>query len=452
MIKTIFAIMLLLLFLPIAWGQASRFPDNSAVGTKGNGAVTDTTPLLPSSPFRVIEDTGNGGAASPTVPLTETLINFTSWQAEIRKVDGHWELWAGAVKIKELGNREADAREVLRLIRVLNLNQLGTVGKPLPVMEYWLSDGRAPQKMGRLNSIPIDPESLQVANCQGQWCLVDEGRPWFTFGAEVGEARRALQIIQKYQFTDILYVGVGNPVMIVFLAGSDKRPNGPSAPLKGGGEGVKRRGGEGIRRSKIEDRGSGIENSSPTQSSSLVPRSPPQEGPAQWFQPPQLHVNTTLAEPVTGNAMVHFDWRQAAVRRHNFDWQVIADGQVLAQFGSRELEARQALRAVQTLQLTDRCQVGEAAPALTFFLSNGEPAHGLFFGAKNELCHPGELSLKRVGLRWMIWEFDRPLLALGKNQEEAQQVLQILQHYKVDHICQIGTSDPLPVTIFVRTR
>ena len=417
MSKTIFAVLPFLFLLPFARGQSP--PDQNPSG------------------------------------VSENLINFTSWQAEIRKVDGHWELWAGPVKIKELGNREADAREVLRLIRVLNLNQLGTVGKPLPVMEYWLTDGRTPQKMGRLNSVPIDPDALQVANCQGQWCLVDEGRPWFTFGAEVGEARRALQIIRKYDFTDIMYVGVGNPVMIVFLAGSDKRPKGQLSTLKRGEEAEKGRGGEGIGR-KIEDRGSSIENLSPTPSSILVPRSSslssPQGGPAQWFQPPQLHVNTTLAEPVTGNAMVHFDWRHATVRCQNFDWQVVADGQVLAQFGSRELEARQALRAVQTLQLTDRCQMGNAAPALTFFLSNGEPAHGLFFGAKNQSCHPEDLSLQRVGLRWIIWEYDRPFLTLGNNQEEAQQTLKILQHYKVDHICQIGTTDPPPVTIFVRTR
>src|SRR5207245_7168191 len=126
--------------------------------------------------------------------------------------------------------------------------------------------------------------------------------------------------------------------------------------------------------------------------------------------------------------------------------------QVLARFGSRELEARQALRALQTLQLTERFQVGETSPALTFFLSNGEPAHSLFFGGKNELCHPDALSLKRVGLRWVIWEYDRPILSLGNSQEEAQQVLKLFQHYKVDHICQIGTTDPPPVTILVRTR
>src|SRR5438132_515358 len=85
-----------------------------------------------------------------------------------------------------------------------------------------------------------------------------------------------------------LWVGAGNPVMIVFLAGSDKRPRAqPAGPT----------------------------------------------APAQWFQPPQLHVNSTLAEPVTGNPMAHFDWRQAAVRCEKLDWQVVADGQVLAHFG-----------------------------------------------------------------------------------------------------------------------
>jgi hypothetical protein len=397
---------------------------------------------------------GQSSASLDPGSPAEHLTTFTSWQTEIRKVDGHWELWAGPVKIKELGNREADAREVLRLIRTLNLNAYGTVGKPLPVMEYWLCDGRAPQRMGRLTSIPIDRDALQVANCQGQWCLVDESRPWFTFGAQADEARRALQIIQKYEFTDVMYLGLGNPAMIIFLQGSDERPKSQPLPSKGAGQGRKGRGSESIGGIRIEDGRAKHESS---RSSIFDPRSaasPPRplapEGPAQWFQPPQLHVDTTLAEPVTGNPMIHFDWRQATVRCQDFDWQVVADGHVLAQFGSRELEAQQALRALQTLQLTERFQVGD--PSSAFFLSNGEPAHGLFFGGKNELCHPNALSLKRVGLRWMIWEYDRPILALGKSQEDAEQVLKIFQHYKVDHICQIGTSDPPPVTVLVKTR
>ena len=43
------------------------------------------------------------------------------------------------------GRHETEAREALRLLRELRLNQRGTVGSPRPVMEYWLTDGRAPQ-------------------------------------------------------------------------------------------------------------------------------------------------------------------------------------------------------------------------------------------------------------------------------------------------------------------
>src|SRR5260370_4119895 len=106
--------------------------------------------------------------------LRENITSFSNSQAEIRKIDGHWELWSGSIKIKNLGNREGDAREVLRLIRAFNLNQRGTVGQPQAVMEYWLSNGRAPQKMGRISSLAFDPDALQVANCQRQWCLVDD--------------------------------------------------------------------------------------------------------------------------------------------------------------------------------------------------------------------------------------------------------------------------------------
>jgi len=35
----------------------------------------------------------------------------------------------------------------------------------------------------------------------------------------------------KYDFTDIMYVGVGNPVMIVFSAGSDQKTEGTTLNL-----------------------------------------------------------------------------------------------------------------------------------------------------------------------------------------------------------------------------
>ena len=366
----------------------------------------------------------NAAGKGETGLLRENLVSFSTSLAEIRKADGHWELWSGGLKIKNLGNRDADAREVLRIIRAFNLNQRGTVGQPVPVMEYWLSNGRAPQKMGKVNSSVFDPDVLQIANCQGQWCLIDESRPWLTFGARAEDARLAMDIIQKYGFTEILYVDPINPVMMVFLAGHDRRPKGGLSIVKTGGNSFK-------------------------QNSSMNPET---KGSAQWFQPPQLHVNPTLSEPVTGKEMVHFDWKQVAVQCKGLDWQLSANGNVLAHFGSLEHEAREASRAMQTLHLTERCQVGNDGSAFTFFLAEGQPARHIFFGAKTIACHANDLSLHQVGSRWAIWEFDHVILSLGTSREEAQKVLEVLQHYKVDHICQIGTAEPPAVTILVRTR
>jgi hypothetical protein len=368
-------------------------------------------------------------AQSPSVPrpgengiLRENLASFSAGQTEIRKVDGHWELWAGSTKIKNLGSREADAREVLHLIRTFNLSQRGTVGEP-PIMEYWLSNGRAPQKMGRANSVIFDPETLQVANVQGQWCLIDETRPWLTFGAQEADARKSLEIIRKYEFTEILYVNPLNPVMMVFLAGHDRRPK--TSPT--------------IMKSAVNSSQQGF------------PGKPDNKNPGQWFQPPQLHVNPTLAEPVTGRPMWRFDWRQAAVHSKGFDWQLVAGDKVLAQFGSREPEAREALRAVQSLHLTERCQIGESTPVFTFFLMDGQPSRTIVFGAKTVAFDVKNLNLRQVAQRWAICEFDRVLLTLGSSQEEAQQVLKVFQYYKLDHLCQLGSADPSPITVLVRT-
>jgi len=351
--------------------------------------------------------------------LREDLVSFSNSMAEIRKVDSHWELWSGSVKIKDLGKREADAREVLRLLRTFNINQRGAIGQPQPVMEYWLSNGRAPQKMGRVNSTVFDPDALQVVNCQGQWCLVDGSRPWLTFGSRAEDARQTLQIIQKYGFTDIIYVDALNPVMMVFLAGHDRNPKSGPTLIK-----------------TVE--------SNP----SLKPGA---QGPAQWFQPPQLHVNPTLAEPVTGREMVRFDWKQAAVQCRGLDWQLAANGTVLGHFGSREQEAREALRAVHSLHLSEKCQIGDSSPIFTFYLSELRPAYRLFFGARTIACHSKDLSLRQVGQRWAISEFDHVILTLGTSRDEAQQVLDILQHYKVDHLCQIGSTEPPAVTILAKT-
>jgi len=60
-------------------------------------------------------------------------------------------------------------------------------------------------------------------------------------------------------------------------------------------------------------------------------------------------------------------WRRFAVR--NFDWQVVADGKCWPSLAVGSWKPARLCEPCKPWQLTDRCQVGNAAPALTFFFS-----------------------------------------------------------------------------------
>ena len=181
---------------------------------------TPGRPLAPAAAGR-LETTAD------SLPV-EHLTSFNYQTAEVRWEDGRWLLRAGGIVLKDFGRREADAREALRIVRALHLTEHGTVGTPRPVMEYWLSQGRAPGGLvAGLWTLSFDPAALVVQQREGQWCLGDERRTLFFFGVHSDEARQALAIIRRYGFNQVGYVGQGTPAMIYFLAG----PGGSSGSV-----------------------------------------------------------------------------------------------------------------------------------------------------------------------------------------------------------------------------
>src|SRR5262249_59805688 len=89
----------------------------------------------------------------PAVPAAaamrpETLTAFDPRSARLTWANGDWQLGAGPIALKDFGRREADARQALRVVQELHLTQHGTIGTDRPVLEYWLSDGKAPAGQG----------------------------------------------------------------------------------------------------------------------------------------------------------------------------------------------------------------------------------------------------------------------------------------------------------------
>src|SRR5947209_6541690 len=76
--------------------------------------------------------------APPARDVSERLVSFDCDRTEVAWAEQHWQLQAAGILLKDFGRREHEARQALRLVRQLRLNQYGAIGSPSPALEYWL--------------------------------------------------------------------------------------------------------------------------------------------------------------------------------------------------------------------------------------------------------------------------------------------------------------------------
>jgi hypothetical protein len=382
---------------------------------------------------------------------SETLISFDPMLVELVWLGGDWKVMAGERELKNFGRRQDEARQAQRLIRDLHLNQYGTIGDPAPVVEYWLSNGAAPQGLVHgLRSLPIDLASLQVQSAGGQTCLRDAQRILFNFGRRQDLAEQALAVLKKYQFNKLAIVGQATPSMLVFLSTpADLRqlPRHDTHPT--------------LHSIRAPAEGRPPNGPSPVQDLYVTPAVAPLRvdgrhvvgKPTTLVQTSHLHTAATTVpgfeEIIT---RVPFDWRLVQLVPAADGWRLQAGSYVLANFGGDERSARQALQAVQFYRFTEHHLVGYPQTQFSYFLVGGQAPYGVPFGVQGESFLADQLRVQQDNGRFVLTSGDRPLVVLGQREDEARQLLQIIRRHKFDRLCQIGQQPGHCLTFFTRSR
>lgn len=385
------------------------------------------------------------------VPLgpafAENLTTFDPNIAEIAFQNGSWQLLSGKLVIKDLGKREAEAREALRVIRDLRLSQRGAIGTPQPVMEYWLSYGQPPQGTGAgLRLLPIETESLKVEQVQGQWCLRDARRILFTFGPHQLDAQRAFEVIRKHGFNHVGYVGQPVPAMIYFLVGptprtrftASRNPQGKGGATAGQPDPASPAT-PGVRQAGLTEAPGGLQ--APSSLANAFPQT-------RQLSP----TNARLPDIGSLGDRVPIDWRQAQVRRDGGEWKLTAGAYTLASFGPREQEAKQALNALRYYRFTEHCLVGGPQGPFSYLLVNGQAPRGLMFGIHSTPFRPETLTVQRRANDYVLADGNAVLLNLGEHGDEARKLLRTIQQQQCDRLCRIGAGQSPGLTFFARTR
>lgn len=147
----------------------------------------------------------------------EDCINFDPARAEVKQVQGSWKIVVGDVWLLDFGSNESEARRALQIIQHYRMNSQCFVGRPNPPMQYYLVNGAAPSgALAGEDCIAFDPANIQVTQTSGTWVIAEGTHSIIGFGNNESLARFALEIIKKYGFNRICYVGRPGPSLVYF--------------------------------------------------------------------------------------------------------------------------------------------------------------------------------------------------------------------------------------------
>jgi hypothetical protein len=374
-------------------------------------------------------------AAKPAA-VQEKLTSFDNMGVLLNWSGKAWQLTAQGKVIKDFGRSEVEARQALRLIHELRLNQYGAVGGPQPALEYWLSSGQAPHGMlAGTATLPIDPATLRVEQRNGQWVLRDGARVLSNFGPRESDARQGLAVLQKYGFNQVAMVGGGGAGMQVFLTRPDllrehglvKKPGKPTPQP----------------------------NQDIAQALGAAALSPPHVvgvEPTPAPAPAPKKMSTRLgAENSEPSERVPFDWRHVQLSREGGDWTLRAGRLLFANFGGDERDARLALTALQYYRVNEQRVLGQEPGAPSYFLSNGRAPSGVMLGASGLTLTAEALTVAPSNGGWAVCCHGQAVLPCNDG-DEARRMLEAIKQYKFDRVCRFGPPDGQGLTLLVRTQ
>jgi len=176
---------------------------------------------------------GLGEAIPPQQLEGEDCITFDSAQASIQNIEGSWKVVVGDRWMLDFADNQANAQKALDIIRHYKLSEQCFVGRPNPPMQYYLtnsSNGTIAAPMGPSlpgggeDCLSFNPQNTTVQQIEGTWKVVDGDHLILDFGVSHDNANKALQIIRKYNFDHMCFVGRPDPRMMYFVTSSGAPP------------------------------------------------------------------------------------------------------------------------------------------------------------------------------------------------------------------------------------
>ncbi len=174
----------------------------------------------------------------------------------------------------------------------------------------------------------------------------------------------------------------------------------------------------------------------------------PTSGPRGVAAPPS---SASAEGPALAENLRNFDPDAVRLQWSSHHWQLSAGGQVLKDFGPREQEARQALRLIRSLHLSQYGIVGGVGPVMEYWLVDGQAPHAFAPGLRILPLVPAGLRVEQVQGQWCLRDAQRVLFNFGQQAAEAQQALAVVRKYGFTQIGVLGPGAPAMMVFLGRS-
>jgi hypothetical protein len=177
----------------------------------------------------------------------------------------------------------------------------------------------------------------------------------------------------------------------------------------------------------------------PPAASPLTPRTAPAAIPLAPTPPPAA-AKTPAAPPAAPapENLKSFDTLGVDLSWSAHGWELMAADKVLKDFGRREADARQALRTIRELHLTQYGTIGTPYPVMEYWLSDGQAPSALVTGLRTMALDPMSLKVEQVRGQWCLRDGQRVLFNFGGHEIDARDGLDVLKKYGFTQVATIG--------------
>jgi hypothetical protein len=148
-------------------------------------------------------------------------------------------------------------------------------------------------------------------------------------------------------------------------------------------------------------------------------------------------------DPELKENLTSFDSFQTNVLWQDGRWQVVAGTTVVKDFGNREREARQALRLIREMHLSEHGTIGSPQPVMEYWLRAGQAPEGLGTDLRLVPIDQTSLRVEQEQGQWCLRDNFRVLFNFALRQDEAQQALGVLRKYGFTRVGALGQGAPL---------